>query len=326
MNFSQKRVKVAVVQAAPVIMDAQRTLEKTLDLLSEACSKGAELVVFPEGYIPCYPKAITFGSVIGWRTQEGRDDWRRDFGNAVDIPGPISDRLAKAAGEHKVFLSIGVIEREYGTLYCTNVFYGPDGSYLGKHRKLKPTAVERLVWGEGDGSTLTTVDTPFGRMGSVICWENYMPLMRAAMYSKGINIYLAPTADYRETWIASMRHIAREGLCFVLSCNMCFGLDDYPGDLKTMVPEEEIPKGIVNNGIVTNGGSTIVDPFGEFVVEPVFDKEAILVAELDLNKITAARMDFDSMGHYSRPDIFHLTVNEKKMPGVECINSEKDTL
>ncbi len=300
----QKHVRVGVVQAAPVFMNAEKTLEKALGLIAEASEKGCELVMFPESYIPCYPKAVTFGSVIGWRTPAGRRDWRRYYENSVDVPGPITEKLSVAAKKHKIYLTMGVMERGSGTIYCSVIFFGPDGSYLGKHRKVKPTAGERVVWGEGDGSTLTTVQAPFGKFGAVICWENYMPLMRAAMYSKGINIYLAPTADYRETWLCSMRHIAREGGCFVLSCNMCYSVDDYPDHLETVVPAEDVPEGIINNGIMTNGGSAIISPFGEYLAGPVFDKEKILVADLDMDMIPEARLDFDPVGHYSRPDIF----------------------
>jgi len=324
MDISKKNVRVGVVQAAPVIMDAEATLKKALQLIKEAADSGCELVMFPETYIPCYPKAITFGSVIGWRTPAGRRDYRRYYENSVDVPGPITEKLAKAAKKHKIFLSMGIVERGSGTLYCTVLFFGPNGEYLGKHRKLKPTAGERLVWGEGDGSTLTTVEAPFGTFGSVICWENYMPLLRAAMYSKGIHIYLAPTADYRETWLCTMRHIAREGGCFVLSCNMCFSVDDYPDCLETVVPEEEVLDGIINNGIMTNGGSAIISPFGDYLAGPVYDQETILIADLDMNMIPEARLDFDPVGHYSRPDIFKLMVNEEELTSAKWVNGATD--
>ncbi len=319
MSIKQKTVRVGVVQAAPVIMDAEATLSKALGLIQEAADKGCELIMFPESFIPCYPKAISFGSVIGWRTPAGRRDWRRYYENSVDVPGPITEKLSKAAKQHSIYLSIGVMERGSGSIFVVSYFW-TRWRVSRKHRKVKPTAGERVVWGEGDGSTLTTVDAPFGTFGAVICWENYMPLMRAAMYSKGIHIYLAPTADYRETWLCSMRHIAREGGCFVLSCNMCFTVNDYPDHLETVVPEKDIPDGIVHDGIMTNGGSAIISPFGDYLAGPVYDKEEILVADLDMDMIPEARLDFDPVGHYSRPDIFKLTVNEEELKSATWVN------
>ncbi|MEE4166375.1 MAG: nitrilase-related carbon-nitrogen hydrolase, partial [Desulfocapsaceae bacterium] len=192
-------VRVAVVQAASVFFNRQETLEKTARLTAEAASAGAELVVFPEAFISAYPRGMDFGAVVGARTDEGREVFRRYWASSVDVPGPDVDTLAAIAREHKVHLVIGVIERDGGTLYCTVLFFSPDG-YLGKHRKLMPTGSERLVWGFGDGSTLPVYDTPLGKIGAVICWENYMPLLRTAMYSKGIQIYCAPTADTRDSW------------------------------------------------------------------------------------------------------------------------------
>ncbi len=309
----QNSVRVGVVQLAPVLMDAEACLKKALQYIEEAAAKGCELVMFPEAYIPCYPKAITFGSVIGWRTPAGRRDWRRYHDNAVAVGGPIFNALAESAGKHHIYLAMGCIEKEphHGTLYCSVLFFGPDGSYLGRHRKLKPTAGERVVWGEGDASELTVLDAPFGRFGAVICWENYMPLLRTAMYSKGIEIYMAPTADYRETWLCTARHIAREGGCFVLSANLCYKRSDYSPDIETIVPDEDIPKGIVDEaGDMTNGGSAIISPFGEYLAGPLYNAEDILVADLDMDMLAEARIDFDPVGHYARPDIFKLYVNE----------------
>jgi nitrilase len=211
--------KVAVVQAAPVVFDREQTIDKLHRLTGEAARQGAELVLFPEAFVSAYPRGLDFGAVVGSRTEEGREDFRRYWESSVDVPGPAVDRLARAARSHAVYLVVGVVERDGGTLYCTVLFFAPDGTYLGKHRKIMPTASERLVWGFGDGSTFPVYDTPLGRIGAVICWENYLPLMRATMYAKGIEIYCAPTADPRESWAASMRHIAVEGRCFVLSCN-----------------------------------------------------------------------------------------------------------
>src|SRR5918994_3158692 len=224
------RVAAAVVQAAPVGFDVEATLAKVDRLTSEAAAGGAALVVFPEAFVSCYPRGITFGATVGARSLEGRAWFRRYCESSVVVPGPAVDRLGAIAHEQGVHLVIGVIERDGGTLYCTALFLGPDGALLGKHRKLMPTAAERLVWGYGDGSTLPVLDTAVGRLGAVICWENYMPLLRMTMYAKGVQVWCAPTADARDTWIATMRHIACEGRCFVLSANQFATRGDYPSD------------------------------------------------------------------------------------------------
>src|SRR3989304_754068 len=220
----------AVVQAAPVPFERERTLEKLRGLAADAARRGARLVVFPEAFVSAYPKGLDFGARVGMRTREGREDFRRYFDSAVDVPGPAVDFLGRVARENRLHLVVGVIEREIGTLYCTVLFFAPDGSYLGKHRKLMPTAMERLVWGFGDGSTLPVFDTPLGKIGSVICWENYMPMLRMHMYAQGIQLYCAPTADSRDTWLPSMRHLALEGRCFVLSCCQYLTRADCPED------------------------------------------------------------------------------------------------
>ena len=223
MIKNNTHVRAAVVQAAPVLFDRQSSLEKAVQLTAQAAAQGAQIILFPEAFIPCYPRGLSFGTVVGSRSPQGRQTWERYWANAVDVPGPQTAALGEAARQANAFLAVGVIERDSqfsgGTLYCTLLYFGPDGSLLGKHRKLKPTAAERLIWGEGDGSTLTVVDTPWGRIGGLICWENYMPLARMAMYAKGVQLYLAPTADGRDTWQSTLRHIACEGRCFVLGCN-----------------------------------------------------------------------------------------------------------
>ena len=206
-------------------------------------------------------------------------------------------------------LVIGVIERDAGTLYCTVLFFGPDGQLMGKHRKLMPTAAERLVWGFGDGSTMPVFDTPIGRLGAVICWENYMPAMRLYMYSKGIQIYCAPTADERDTWVSSMRHIAMEGRCFVLSANQYARRKDFPDDYATVQGDDP-------QTIVSRGGSCIVDPFGQFLAGPQYDGPCLLTADLDAGDLARGKYDFDVVGHYSRPDIFRLEVNQRPTPVV----------
>src|SRR5436309_10437040 len=201
-------VRVAVVQAAPVVFDTARTLAKLADLAADAARRGAKLALFPEAFVPAYPKGMSFGGLVGSRSPEGREEFRTYFESAVAVPGPATEAVGEAARANGLHLVVGVIERAGGTLYCTALFFGPDGRLLGKHRKLMPTALERIVWGQGDGSTLTVLDTPLGKVGAVICWENYMPLLRMAMYSRGVQLYCAPTVDDRDTWLPSMRHIA----------------------------------------------------------------------------------------------------------------------
>jgi nitrilase len=241
--------------------------------------------------------------VVGRRSDEGREEFRQYWEAAMAIPGEECTQLGQIAARHKTQLVIGVIERDGGTLYCTVVFFSAAGELMGKHRKLMPTGSERLIWGYGNGSTMPVFDTPIGKVGAVICWENYMPLMRAAHYAKGIEIYCAPTADGRDTWLPTMRHVAIEGRCFVLSCNQFARRSDYPEIHGAVVPQED--------EIVSRGGSCIIDPFGAILAGPDFDGEALLVAEIDRNAIPRAKYDFDVTGHYARPDVFSLRVNEK---------------
>lgn len=299
------KIKAAVVQAAPVGFDQTATLDKVRDLTASAAGEGAKLVVFPEAFVSAYPKGLDFGARIGMRSAAGRDDFRRYFDSAVDVPGPAVESLGQVARDNDVYLVVGVIERDGGTLYCTILFFDNEGIYLGKHRKLMPTAMERLVWGFGDGSTLPVFDTPFGRMGAVICWENYMPLLRMAMYGKGVQIYCAPTADDRDGWVASMRHIALEGRCFVLSCNQFTRRRDFPDDYDAIQGDEP-------ETVISRGGSVIVSPLGELLAGPDYDGETVLSAELDLDEIARGKYDFDVAGHYARPDVFQLSVDERR--------------
>jgi len=296
--------KVAVVQASPVVFDLDRTIQKLATLTHEAAKQGAKLVLFPEAFISAYPRGLDFGAVIGSRTDAGREDFRRYWESSLEVPGPASDRLSQTARSNNVYLVVGVVERDAGTLYCTVLFFAPDGTFLGKHRKLMPTASERLVWGYGDGSTLPVFATPLGRLGAVICWENYMPLLRTTMYSKGIELYCAPTADARDSWLATVRHIAVEGRCFVLSCNQFQRRSDFPSDYLANFGNDP-------ETVVCRGGSCIVDPFGNFLAGPNTDGETILFAEIDLRQIARGKYDLDVVGHYSRPDIFQLHVDER---------------
>jgi nitrilase len=305
--------KVAVVQASPVVFDRERTLERLSALAREAAQQGAQLVLFPEAFVSAYPRGLDFGAVVGSRTDAGREDFRRYWESSVDVPGPAVDHLSRIALTNNVYLVVGVIERDAGSLYCTVLFFAPDGSFLGKHRKLMPTASERLVWGFGDGSTLPVFATPLGKLGAVICWENYMPLMRTAMYSKGIELYCAPTADARDSWLATVRHIAIEGRCFVLSCNQFQRRRDFPADYHSSFGNDP-------DAVICRGGSCIVDPFGNFLAGPNTEGEAILVAEIDLRQIIRGKYDFDVVGHYSRPDIFQLHVDERPKRPVTVTN------
>jgi nitrilase len=304
-----KIVKACVVQAAPVPFDRERTLDKLRGLAADAARQGAQIAVFPEAFVSAYPKGLDFGARVGMRSPEGREDFRRYFDSAVDVPGPAVDFLGQVARENGLYLVVGVIERDGGTLHCTVLSFAPDGGYLGKHRKLMPTALERLVWGFGDGSTLPVFDTAVGRVGSVICWENYMPMLRMAMYQKGIQIYCAPTADDRETWTATMRHVAMEGRCFVLSCNQYTRRGDFPADYAAIQGDDPA-------AVISRGGSCIVNPLGQVLAGPNFEGEAILTADLDMDDIARGKYDFDVVGHYSRPDIFRLLVNETPMAPV----------
>jgi len=296
-------IKAAVVQAGSVPFDRARTLEKLESLAADAARAGARLAVFPEAFVGGYPKGIDFGAVVGRRTPEGREQFRRYFEGAIAVPGPDVERIGKAARSCGLHLVVGAIERDGGTLYCTALFFADDGRFLGKHRKLMPTAAERLVWGFGDGSTLPVFETPVGRVGAVICWENYMPMLRMAMYSKGVQLWCAPTADDRETWLPTMRHVALEGRCFVLSACQ-------------VLKRSDLPASTLSDEFLMRGGSCIVDPLGKVLAGPLFEKETILAADLDLDEIARGKYDFDVTGHYARPDVFRLTVDDKPLKPV----------
>ena len=305
----EKRVRVAVVQAGSVPFDAHACIDKAIALATEAASQGARVILFPEAFVTGYPKGQNYGLVIGARDAAGREEFRLYLDAAIDVPGPHTVRLSEAAAALHSYLVIGVIEREGGTCYCTVLFFGPDGALLGKHRKLMPTALERMIWGFGDGSTLTAVDSPYGRIGSVICWENYMPMLRMAMYAKNVALYCAPTADDRDTWLASMRHVALEGRCFVLTACQFLRKRDFP-------PTVRVSLGDSPDAVLMRGGSAIISPLGKVLAGPDFEGETILTAELDLDEIGRGKFDFDVVGHYSRPDVFQLVVNEQPMPAV----------
>ena len=302
------KFKVAVVQAAPVVLDSVGTTDKVCRLIQQAAHEEARLVLFPEALIPAYPRGLSFGTVVGNRSEAGRRAYARYWDNAVEIPGPVTQAIGEATAQAGLYVAVGVIERESryrgGTLYCTLLYFGPDGRILGKHRKLKPTGAERLIWGDGDGSTLCAFETEIGTIGGLICWENYMPLARMAMYQKGVDLYLAPTADARDTWQATIQHIACEGRCFVLSANQYVTQEMMPSDWETAAASDAAEP------VLCRGGSAIVGPLGHYLAGPLYDQEGVLMAELDLDLIKQARFDFDVVGHYNRPDVFRLIVNE----------------
>jgi len=309
MTDKTKTVRAAVVQAGAVPFDSDACVDKAVGLIEEAAASGAKVIVFPEAFITGYPKGLNYGLVVGARDPAGREEFRLYFDAAIEVPGPQTQRLGEAAAAHGCYVVIGVIERDGGTLYCTALFFGADGKLLGKHRKLMPTALERMIWGFGDGSTLTVVDSPYGRIGSVICWENYMPMLRMAMYAKNVALYCAPTADDRDTWLASMQHIALEGRCFVLTACQFIRKKEFPDSVRVSLGES-------SETVLMRGGSAIISPLGKVLAGPHFDGETILTADLDLNDIGRGKFDFDVVGHYCRPDVFQLTVNEAPTPGV----------
>jgi nitrilase len=309
MSAIPESVRVAVVQAAPVMFDTPRTLQKLADLTADAVGRGARLVVFPEAFVGGYPKGHDFGVVVGMRSPEGRDEFRRYFEAAVEVPGEATEAIGEAARSNAVHLVVGVVEREGGTLYCSALTVGPDGSLLGGRRKLMPTAMERVIWGSGDGSTLSVVETPFGKVGPVICWENYMPLLRMAMYARGVELYCALTVDDRDTWLPTVRHIALEGRCFVLSACQYLGSSDLPMGY----PTERFPSG---QDVLIRGGSCVVGPLGQVLAGPVYGEECVLTADLSRADLSRAKFDFDVVGHYARSDVFRLEVNEQPMRSV----------
>lgn len=298
----------SVVQAGSYLFDTKRTLGAALEMISQAASQGAQLIVLPEALLGGYPKGLAFGVQVGVRSADGRDEFRRYFEAAIDVPGPETETLANLATELGVHLVVGVVERSGGTLYCTALFFGP-GGLLAKHRKLMPTAAERYIWGFGDGSTMPAVSIGAATIGAAICWENYMPLFRTTMYAKGLDIWCAPTVDDRDTWQATMRHIALESRCFVLAACQHQTRDRVPADLHPIQGDDP-------DTVIINGGSVIISPLGEILAGPLRGDEGILVADLDLDDIARARFDFDATGHYGRPDVFTLLVDERARANV----------
>lgn len=300
--------RVALVQAEPVLFDKAAGMEKTLRLIREACATQPDLIVFPELFVPGYPFGMNFGFGVGRREEPGRVDWLRYAEASMLVPGPETELLAAAAREAGAYLSIGVSERvaESGTLYNTNLIFSPSGELVSHHRKLKPTGSERLVWGDAQSHYFPVADTPWGPMGSLICWESYMPLARVALYEKGVTIYISPNTNDNPEWHSTIQHIAIEGKCFFINSDMLITKASYPRDLETYDRDvARLPD------VICRGGSCVMDPFGHYLTEPVWDAEAIITAELDMTLPTAARMEFDPCGHYARPDVLELRVHDE---------------
>jgi nitrilase len=298
---------IAALQLGTAPAGTAATLEKILSYEDAIRDRGAALAVLPEALLGGYPKGEIFGARLGYRLPEGRETFRRYFEGAVAVPGPETEALAGLAQRTGATLVVGVIERAGSTLYCTAVFVDPERGLVAKHRKLMPTATERVIWGQGDGSTLPLVPSRAGNLGAAICWENYMPLLRYAMYAKGVQVWCAPTVDSRETWQVSMRHIAQEGRCFLASAVQ---VQPSPRALGLEVPgwDPDTP--------LMRGGSLIVNPLGEVLAGPLVGEEGLVSAAIDLDDLARARYDLDVVGHYARPDVFSLHVDERPKPPV----------
>ena len=315
------KLRVAAVQATYVLMDRQATIDRVAELTAQAAGEGAELVVFPEVFVPGTPIWIDTQPI--W---SGDEEW---FGllaeNAVVVPSPATDQLGSVAREHGVWLVVGVEEREPygGTIFNTVLYFGPDGTLVDKHRKLMPTGSERTIWGMGDGSTLRAVDTPFGRIGGLICWENYMPLARFHMYAQGVDVWLAPTLATGDAWIATMQHLARENRMFVIGVNPVLHVDQIPTDFPHR--DRLVPPALVEEDgpWIEAGNTVVVEPNGDILAGPVREREETLIVDLDLSRVRTARRLFDPVGHYNRPDVFRLQVDTAARPAVVEMSSRE---
>jgi nitrilase len=281
-----------------VFFNKKETLEKVEKLVGACSKQDCQLVLFPESFIPGYPRDFDFGTRIGDRSESGRDLYLAYYRESIDPQGGDIAFLEKVAAKYRCYLVIGATEQNpaNNSLYCSMLYISPTSGLLGIHRKIKPTGQERVIWAEAGGESLCTFATPIGKLGGLICWENYMPLARMALYSKGVEIYLAPTADARPGWLASMQHIALEGRCFVLGCNQFIRRGDYPEPYRALLKD--------SREVLCSGGSVVVSPFGEIVAGPLEGETGILVADLELDQVVRSKLDFDVNGHYQRKDIF----------------------
>jgi nitrilase len=288
-----------------IFFDKVKTIQKVKELITKYAKEGCQLIVFPESFIPGYPRGFSFGAKIGSRTEEGRKLYAEYHQNSIDIESSDLKELEDLAKSQEVYLVIGVTEKSHrhGSLYCSMLYISPKTGLMGVHRKIKPTGTERLIWSEAGGDSLVSFQTSIGKLGGLICWENYMPLARMSMYQQGVEIYIAPTADSRDSWTATMQHIALEGRCFVLGCNQFITKSMYPTRFQGFLenePEE-----------MCRGGSVIVSPLGEILAGPLFDKSGALIADIDLEQILLSKLDFDVIGHYARNDIFNLSISNQ---------------
>ena len=297
-------VTVACAQLEPVILDRDATIEKLAAGAAEIAARGARLAVFPEAFIPAYPSSTWARALAGWAEEGAKEAFALLAREAVEIPGPAERRLGEIAREHELWLVTGVTERDParpGTLYNSLLYHSPEGELALKHRKLVPTNHERLVWGPGDGGGLRALDTPIGRLGGLICWENYMPLARFALYESGVELYIASTADDGDAWQSTLVHIARESRAFVISPSHFQRASAYPDDF----PLRKLLEG---HDVIGRGGSAVLAPDGSYLAGPLYDEEGVLYAELDPARLDAERQRFDAAGHYNRPDVLRLDV------------------
>jgi nitrilase len=315
--------KIAAVQATPVFLDREATVSKARELIAEAGRSGARLIVFPEAFIPTYPDWV-------WRIPPGQhrmlaDVYAELLEQSVEIPGPVTEELSKAATEAEVYVVMGLNERNAqasnASLYNTLLYIDPEGDLLGKHQKLVPTAPERMVWAQGDGSTLEVYDTSMGKLSGLICWENYMPLARYALYAWGTQIYVAPTWDNGEPWLSTLRHIAKEGRTYVVGCSIAMRKEDIPDQFEFKAKYySEVGKWI------NKGGSAIVSPDGKFVAGPLNEEEGIIYAEVDPRQMRAPKWNLDVAGHYARPDVFQLSVSKEDRPIITLAETSRQEL
>lgn len=306
MIIMKDKLKLALVQVAPIMFDKEKCKEKAIRLIKECAEQGAEFVVFPELFIPGYPYGMTYGFTVGSRNADGRKDWKCYYDNSILANGSEMREIIEAAKANNVYVSIGYSEVDAvtATLYNSNMMISPEGEAY-NHRKLKPTGSERVVWGDGDKEFFPVMNTPWGPVGNLICWESYMPLARVALYQKGITIYISPNTNDNAEWQNTIRHIAIEGHCYFVNCDMYFTKQMYPVTASAAQEIDKLPD------IVCRGGSCIIDPYGHAVTETIWDKEGIIYAELDMQKVPASRMEHDACGHYARPDVLKLQIRDE---------------
>lgn len=316
MSDSMATVRAAAVQSEPVVLNREATVEKACGLIKEAAAQGAGLIVFPEAYITTYVSGAVWGKGLAdISSVRAKRAWSRLWNNSVDVPSEVTDTICGAARDAGAVVVMGLHERgqDEGTLYNTLLFVGADGVILGKHRKLMPTNHERMVWGRGDGSTLRVYDTPVGKIGGLICWENWMPLARYALYSQGEEIHVAPTADDRELFVVNARNTAAEGGVFVISVCQILRKSSHPNDFELQPELDAAPE------LLQEGGSVIVAPGGEVLTGPLWKEEGILYADLDLERVVEQRQQLDVVGHYARPDVLSLRLNRAPQSGLSTV-------